>query len=327
MQLFKVLFATFIAFSLSACSESKQPNENVQVHAINGSFASAISDDAKFAVTSSIEHGVAFWDLQKAGLVYQWRHQENQDNEVFLLDIAPDNSVVMSAGKTTFALWSIADGKNIGFWKIRASTIRDIAVSNEGRYVLYGRGDGVVVHIDMQTGRRIEFMGHSEKINAVDLSPNGYYALTGGNDYTAYLWDTRSAQVIHRFNHGSRVTQVTLDKQGRKAFTADSQKQAQIWDLASGNLISNLQFTSRQQIFSAAQFSPDANLLATGSPSRKIALWDVASGKLQQKWLVAAKKDSRPASAVVYDLAFKDSQLLSSSSNGLLETWQLSGKQ
>ena len=168
---------------------------------------------------------------------------------------------------------------------------------------------------------------HSEKINAVDLSPNGYYALTGGNDYAAYLWDTRTAQVIHRFNHGSRVTQVALDKQGRKAFTADSQKQAQIWDITTGELISNLQFTSRQQIFSAAQFNGDATLLATGSPSRKIAVWDVATGKLQQKWLVAAKKDSRPASAVVYDLTFKDSQLISTSSSGLVETWQISGKQ
>lgn len=82
---------------------------------------------------------------------------------------------------------------------------------------MYGRSDGVVVFINLNTGRRIEFLGHQDKVNTVDLSPNGRYALSGSNDYVAYLWDTQSGQVIHRFNHPTRVTRVALDPQGRYA--------------------------------------------------------------------------------------------------------------
>ncbi len=322
-----ILWVLFL--SLLGCNNQESIPENATEHAVQGSYAAALTNDASLAILSSINHGVSVWDLNSNAIKFQWAHQNNGDNLVLAIDIADDNSVAVTADKINFALWDLQSGENIGFWQIQKSTIRDIAVSNEGKYVLYGRGDGVVVHINMDTGRRIEFLGHQEKINAVDLSPNGHYALTGSSDYSAYLWDTRSAQVIHRMNHTSRVTQVALDNQGRKAFTADSKKQARIWDLSNGELISNLKFTSRQQIFSSARFSPDAEQLITGSPSRKLALWDVNSGEQLKHWLVSPRKGSRPKSAVVYDATFTpDGQyIVSESSNGLSERWALERSQ
>ena len=72
-------------------------------------------------------------------------------------------------------VWSLEDGEAQGFYSISDSEIRDIAVSNGGRYVLIGREDGQAEHVDLQTGRRILFLGHTDKINAVALSPNGRY--------------------------------------------------------------------------------------------------------------------------------------------------------
>ena len=72
------------------------------------------------------------------------------------------------------------------------------------------------------------------------------------------------------------------------------------------------------------RFSADTTKLVTGSPSRTIVLWDTQSGKEMQKWQVAPRKGSRPKSAVVYDIAFSDNdQIISESSNGLSETWQI----
>lgn len=325
MRLIRTFFILFSSITLFACNDQEALPDNAQEHAVQGSYAAAISNDAKLAITSSINHGVSVWDLEKNALKYQWSHHNDQANLVFSIDIADDNSVAVTADKTNFALWDLNTGENLGFWKIRTSSIRDIAISNQGNSVLYGRGDGVVVHINLKTGRRIEFLGHQEKINAIDLSPNGYYALTGANDYTAFLWDTRTAQVIHRMNHASRVTQVALDNQGRRAFTADSKKQARVWDLSTGAVISTLKFTSRQQIFSSARFNSDASQLVTGSPSRKLALWDATTGKQLMHWLVSPRKDSRPKSAVVYDAAFTSdgATLVSESSNGLSERWQI----
>ena len=311
-------------FTLTACDKPNSLPDNAQEHAVQGSYAAALNNKGTLAIVSSINHGVSVRNLNDNALLYQWSHQQDTDNLVLAIDISDDDKFAVTADRTNFAVWSLESGENIGFWKIQESSIRDIAISNNGRYVLYGRGDGKVIHVDLNSGRRIEFLGHTEKVNAVDLSPNGFYALTGANDYTAYLWDTRSAQVIHRFTHPSRVTPVALDREGRKAFTADSQKQASIWNLQNGSQMANLQFNARQKVFSAVRFNSDTSLLVTGSPARTIALWDTSSGKQLQTWRVAPRQGSRPKSAVVYDIAFSDNgNLISESSNGLSETWQM----
>ncbi|NVK23677.1 MAG: hypothetical protein HWE10_02010 [Gammaproteobacteria bacterium] len=218
--------------------------------------------------------------------------------------------------------------------------IRDVAVSNYGNHILLGKSNGEVVHISKATGRRIEFLGHQQvlvdddsgetfhlnnAINSVDMSPNGAFALSGSSDQSAYLWDTKTGQVIYKFQHNSRVVLVALDPKGRYAFTSDTKKQAKIWDLKTGKMISNLQFTSRQEIFTTARFSQNGRYLVTGAPTRKLTLWDVKTGKEQKEWLVTARKNSRPSSAVVYSAAFinSDSQIISESSAGLSEVWNI----
>ena len=77
-------------------------------------------------------------------------------------------------------------------------------------------------------------------------------------------------------------------------------------------------------MFSAIRFNSDATLLVTGSPARTIDVWDTVTGNRLQTWKVSAKKDTRPKSAVVYDVAFGDNkQIISESSNGLSEIWQM----
>ena len=148
--------------------------------------------------------------------------------------------------------------------------------------------------------------------------------MSGGNDFIAYVWDTLSGQVIYQFNHTSRVSQVALDSQGRFAFSADSMKSAHIWDLKTGKLISQLQYSTRQEVFSSIQFSQDGTQLLTGAPSRKVSLWDIKSGKRKESWHVTPKDDVRPAGAVVYSVAFRDNKhIITESSSGYAELWQI----
>lgn len=319
-NVFKVILILASSLFVGCIDSTKQASLTVE-HAVRGAFAAALSADGRYSLVSSVEHGVSLWDNQSHGLKYQWQQSSERENLVHSLAIAHDNSVAVTAENTTFAIWSIRTGKNLGYYQIKTGTIRDIAISNQGRYVLYGRSDNVVVHLDLTNGRRIEFLGHQEKINSIALSPNGHFALTGGNDYSAYFWNARTGQVIHRFNHPSRVTKVALDPQGQYAFTADSMKKASVWQLTTGDLVSQLQYIARQKIFSAVRFNQDATLLATGSPNRELALWNVDNGEQVGTWLVEPRAGSRPKSAVVFDVAFieQDQALFSESSSGLLE--------
>lgn len=314
-----------LGISLVGCSPSSdKPIKRFQ-HAIEGSYAGNISNDGNWSVISSIHHGISVWDLNKNALKYQWaQKQDSSDNLVLAIDISDNNSHTLTASRENFALWNMNTGRSEGYWQVRESNIRDIAVSNNGDYLLIGKGNGVVVHIAVDTGRRLEFLGHKEKINTVDMMPNGRVAISGGNDFIAYVWDTSSGQVIYQFNHTSRVSQVALDSQGRFAFSADSMKSAHIWNLKTGKLISKLKGTKRHEVFSSVSFSPDGKTLVTGAASSKVSVWDIATGKRTASWHVTPKEANRPTGAVVYSLAFSDNNtLITESSSGYAELWQI----
>ena len=317
--------ALITVFFLQGCTPSAgEPLARYQ-HSIDGSYAGDISNDGKWSVISSIHHGISVWDLDKNALKYQWAQQQSSsDNLVLAIEISDTNSHALTASRENFALWNMETGKSEGYWKVRESNIRDIAISNNGDYLLIGKGNGTVVHVAVDTGRRLEFLGHKEKINSVDMMPNGRVAMSGGNDFIAYVWDTVSGQVIYQFNHPSRVSKVALDPNGRFAFSADSMKTAHIWDLKTGKLITTLQGTKRHEVFSSATFSSDGKTLVTGAASSKVSVWDIASGKRTASWHVTPKEAKRPTGAVVYSVAFSDNNtLLTESSSGYAERWKI----
>lgn len=307
---------------LVACSPQDDPVERWE-HAAAGTLSADISRDGTLAMVSSSFHDIKIWDLKQNQQRFSGR-QQSDNNLVLFTQISDNNKYGVSADKDSFMVWDLTNQQVLTHTKVRESTIRDIAIANNGQ-LLIGKVNGVVVHVDIFSGHRLEFLGHSEKINSVALSPNGRYALTGSNDYTALLWETRGAlrgQVIHRFTHPSRVTKVSLDPQGRYAFSAGSRRQSSIWSLQTGEEISRLQYSSRSKIFSAVRFSNDGKELYTGSPNRRLNRWDLQSGRLLQTWMVTPRKDSHPVSSVIHAIAeTEDGKLVTESSSGYAEFW------
>lgn len=320
LKLFFLLLSLTFVFS---CSQSDTPLQQYE-HAVEGAFAAEISQNGDYSITSSIHHGLGLWDNRNNKLLYQWQHHTAKRNDIYIVRISANNSYALSASRHEFAIWDIKTGKSVGFYKVTDSAIRDIRISANGRYVLYGQVNGKVVHIDLQTGRRLEMPIHTEKVNSVDMSANGLYALSGGNDHRAFLWNTKTAQIIKQFNFKNRISMVRLEDQGRYAFVADNQKASQIWNIETGELQSSLIYTARQSIFSSVRFINDGKQLLTGNGTKTVRLWDVKSGLSLQSWRVTPRKETRPKTAVVYSATLWDGdKIATESSAGFLEIWPL----
>lgn len=315
-----LIIATF-CLVLGACTIPDSTPVSRSLISEQGVYAADIHAQSKLAVFSEVSGEVRVYNLDTKQIVYSWRHQSEGINLVDNVKFSKDGQYVITSDSDAFAIWSLASGEPIGFWRIDESTIRDIAVANNGNAVLVGRADGSVMFFEPGSERRLEFVGHEEKINAVDLSANGRYALTGSNDYKAYLWDTQSGQIIHVFDHPHRVTHVLIDQNARYLFTSDSQDKAQIWDAQTGQEVSRLHFIERQLIFTTARFSKDSKYLLTGSPAKRLAKWDVKTGKTLNEWRVKASNGPAPQSAVVYAVDFINGSPVSISSSGYVETW------
>lgn len=288
----------------------------------SGVYAADISAKGNMAVVSEVSGAIRVFDIQQQQELYTWQHQGDERNLVDNVRFSANDEFVITSDNDAFAIWSIANGEPLGFWRIDESSIQDIALSNNATALLVARANGKVMYFEPQTQRRLEFLGHGEdKVNSIDLSANGKYALSGGNDYSAYLWSTETGQVIHVFQHRNRVVKVKLDQQARYAFTADGQNDAKIWDVQSGELISQLSFIERQIIFTSAEFSVDGKYLLTGSPAKRLTLWDIQSGEALQQWRVAPSNGPAPQSAVVYATAFIDGMPASIASSGNFAIW------
>jgi len=320
------LFTPFLGILLlSACTDAVKPIAKAE-HAAQGVLAADISRDGQFAVVATVHSGVGFWDLKRNVLLYQWDHGDKGQGGITAVDISPDNSRVITADRRTFVIWNANQGFAYGYWQAPAD-IRDVAVSDKGRYVLLGLGDGRVIHIDMTTGRRLEFLGHGERaVSSVDMSPNGLWALSGGHDYRAILWNTKTGKPKRLFEHDSRVVKVVLDSKGQYAFTAGTMGNALIWDLQTGRQVSRLKLKPREYVIAAARFAHQKQWIATGSPGRLIKVWDILSGDLLYQFYASPRQQGKPSGAIVYALAFSedDRRLMSESSAGFGEIWDLS---
>ncbi|WP_417617143.1 WD40 repeat domain-containing protein [Oceanisphaera sp.] len=295
-------------------------------------LAAQTSTDGHFTLVALGPSPVQVWQQGVAEPVYHWYQGESRD-DIILQAVSPDSQAAATATLTTVAVWSLQNGENLGFYQLR-QPLRTLALGNNGRDLLLGYLDGSAEFVNLPSGRRLVFLGHQHpqterpnRINSVDLSANGRYALTASQDGRVILWQTSDATIISQWQHENSITLVRLGPQGKLAFSADAHGQGELRHLPSGRLLSRLQVPYRGQTFISARFNPDQNQLLTGSTSRRLELWQLDTGQLLQDWLVGTHTKLRPASAMVYDVAFIDQQhIYSISSSGLGETWALDSR-
>ncbi|MFT6732336.1 MAG: WD40 repeat protein [Polaribacter sp.] len=315
-------FHAILLLLLMACDQSEKAIEEHQ-HTAVGVLDAVISDDARFSIVSSVNHGVGYWDLKENKLLFNWSHNAQEEQGIIATGISPDNKRAITADSRNFVIWNTTSGKSYGYWRAPAR-IRAIAISDLGRYVLLGLEDGRAIHIDMNTGRRLEFTGHrAEAIASVDLSANGVWAFTGGNDYRAILWNTITGKPKRLFEHKTRVTLMKLNQSGTLAFTAGTLGNAHIWDLTNGEKLASLALKKREYIVVSASFSHNNKLLVTGAPGKNISLWNVKDGKKIKQWRARTRQQWKPSGAIVYAVAFTqdDKNIYSESSAGYGERW------
>ncbi|WP_413112809.1 WD40 repeat domain-containing protein [Thaumasiovibrio sp. DFM-14] len=288
-----------------------------------GSIATALSRDSQFAFTHSKQDGLVLWDLPHHQPLLSLAQHDFHSEGIILTKIADLPRFALTATTQSFAVWDLAWGQAQGLWTISDSTLTDAALSSNGEQVLLGLANSKVIHVNLGTGRRLEFLAHNKKVSSVALSPNGRYALSGGDDNRAYLWDTDSGQALFQFIHPAAVRHVALHRDGQFAFTADAEGNGYLWQLQNGEKSATLQTSVRPQAITVARFSDDGTLLVTATAGRQISLWRTQDGKKLKQWYAAPKQNTRPPHAVVYDVSIDpDGRVSAATSAGIVQAWQ-----
>ncbi len=153
------------------------------------------------------------------------------------------------------------------------------AFSRDGRAVLTGVDERVIIW-DVTTGQRLRtFSGHSASVTAIGVSRDGHSVLSGDVNGQIILWDMDTAQEIRRMRgHSDTVLDILFTPGGQTALSSGRDGALTLWDLATGEAVHQL--GGMGSSVHSVDVSPDGQTVLSYDDSGTIALWDAATGRV-----------------------------------------------
>lgn len=122
--------------------------------------------------------------------------------------------------------------------------------------------------------------GHGEAVKSLDITTDGKYLITASRDKTIKIWDVLTKREIRTFfGHEHTVNDVAIYDQLIASSSADGT--AGVWNMVTGELL--WQSMKFREYVTAVDFSPDGKLLAVGSYSDSISVFNVSDFSLNKK--------------------------------------------
>jgi WD40 repeat protein/tRNA A-37 threonylcarbamoyl transferase component Bud32 len=254
-----------------------------------GAGALALSPDGRLLAAGSFDGPIVVWDA-KTGDPY---------GPLLTADTSPPNGIAFSPDGRTLVtshlrsavVWNM-DGRQVIGEPVggRTDVISDIAFSPDGKRFAAAEYDRPTVVYDTATRRAVLRIGGGGRVSAIAFEPNGRRIAVADLDGHIRLFDaTTGAPVgprigsVHApiwqlaFSPDGRLLAMAVDPNGEAGY--DKQRRdgfVQLVDVRSGRRIARPILPRAGTVLSVA-FSRDGKLLATGSYSGRVDLWNVAT--------------------------------------------------
>ena len=239
-------------------------------------------------VAAGVNDGtVRLWDVQSD---WATRILSGHRGPVVSIDFAPAGSALISAGHDgEVRLWNVASGQVDQVLEVGGKALNDAALAADGSVLATVGEDGIVRVFDAVSGQMIQSIGPNENTKlGVALSSDGTL-VAAGDGADIQVWDAHTGQAVQRL--------------------------AGYWE----DETTQEQWLGHTEEVTALAFSPDDQLLASGSKDKTIAFWELESG--QVRWT------GEGHFAVITDLVFNQegNAVLSSSADYKARNWRVPG--
>jgi len=172
--------------------------------------------------------------------------------------------------------------------------VRDIAVSQDGRWIVTGMVGGDVTVWNGRNHLKVtEFDAHNHYVNAVDISPDATKFATGSSDKTACVWSLSTGErLLGPMKHDFEVVAAKFSPNGRLIATATEDRDSvRVYDSRNGSLLVEFPVKVNWGFNQSLAWASDSMQLFALSHDGYIHRVDVLAETTLAKWQIHNRND------------------------------------
>ena len=258
--------------------KTRQPKASLIGNGANASSL-AFSRDGKILISGNQDSTTTIWDVGRAHLL--GAPLASHSKPVSAVAVNPRNSLVASAGSDgTVLLKDLHTRRSLGQLNLGpGGNASSVAFSPSGRLLATAADD--VLLWDTRTHQRVgaPLVGHRASVNTVAFSPDGKTLASSDYDSSSttatsiLLWNMKAFNSFSRtlVRHHSRINSLAFNPTGDTLAVGGDADSVVFWNVHTGQS-SEVALRGRfnhMPAVSKLAFSPDARVLAVGSPQQK----------------------------------------------------------
>ena len=215
---------------------------------------------------------------------------------------SPDGMHLAAAGSAGIWVYDMTIRREVALLTGNMGPVSGVAFSPDGSIIVSGNEDGTVWVWNRHTGKHIQTFEISVSILSVAISPDGKTIATGSGEESDMgsigitLLDITTGEYLKSFGGPHEVLSVCFSPDGKTLASSGDKWDSNIrlWDVQTGELLKTLKKRTAFEDFegrdvNSVVFSPDGNMIVSGSGHGTIRLWNPNTGEFI-KYLVGHTK-------------------------------------
>ena len=224
----------------------------------------SFSPDGTLLASGSVDNTVLLWDVNTEISTATLRHETWVQSASF----SPDGTTLASASLANIKLWDVESKIDIATLEGHTSGVGSVSFSPDGTTLASASTTDVKLW-DVAT-QSLTTLRHTRPIKSVAFSPNGTMLAVGSN-----LWDVSTRRQVTTLER--LVGFVTFSPDG-KTLASGTGRRVRLWDVSTGEITAV--FVGHRSGVTSMAYSPNGEILASGSDDTTIKLWDVSTEEI-----------------------------------------------